>query len=93
MSSLRSLLPLLLVASFAAAQEARNEFKQNCMSCHTIGGGRLTGPDLKGLAERRDRAWVVRFILDPSGVLDSGDSYAARLLEESRGVRMPNIAG
>jgi hypothetical protein len=43
----------LLVAAFvvvsASAQEAADFFQQNCASCHTITGGRLTGPDLKAL--------------------------------------------
>jgi len=89
----RPLTVLLLAAGFAAAQEAALDFRQNCASCHTVGGGRLTGPDLKGVLDRRDRDWLVRFIVDPAAMLDSGDAYAAKLLEEARGVRMPNIAG
>ena len=63
------------------------------MSCHTIGGGRLTGPDLKGVTERADEAWLVDFILDPKGVIDSGDPYAAELLREARGVYMTQVPG
>ena len=43
------------------AQDAAGFFKQNCTSCHTIGGGRLTGPDLKDVTTRRDRQWFVQF--------------------------------
>lgn len=75
------------------AQEAADYFRQNCMSCHTIGGGRLTGPDLKNVSGRKDRAWLVKFILDPKGVIDSGDPYAQELLQQSRGVVMPLVAG
>jgi len=77
----------------ARAQDAAADFQQNCTSCHTIGGGRLTGPDLKNVEERRDRAWLVRFITDPAAMLDSGDPYAQKLLEEARSQRMPNLAG
>ncbi|NUQ66530.1 MAG: c-type cytochrome [Pirellulales bacterium] len=93
-----SLRLLLLVGSLsysgaASAQDAAQYFRQNCASCHTIGGGRLTGPDLKNVADRRDRQWLTRFILDPSAVLQSGDPYAAKLQEEARGVVMPKPPG
>ncbi len=68
-------------------------FKQNCTSCHTIGGGRLTGPDLKDVGSRRDRAWLVQFLQSPKAMIDSGDPYAGKLQQEARGVVMPNIAG
>ncbi len=49
----------LLLAGGAAAQEEPSEetasyFQQNCTSCHTIGGGRLTGPDLTAAYGRLD---------------------------------------
>ena len=84
---------LVLAGVPASAQEAADFFRANCASCHTIGGGRLTGPDLKDVAERKDRAWLVRFIGDPKGMIDSGDPYAARLLQDSRGVVMPRVPG
>ncbi|MEW6073771.1 MAG: c-type cytochrome [Planctomycetota bacterium] len=76
-----------------AAQEADQFFRQNCFSCHTIGGGRLVGPDLRDVGQRQDRDWLVRFILDPQGMIDRGDPYAQKLLQEARGVRMPTVPG
>ena len=83
----------LWVPQVARSQEAATTFRQNCMSCHTIGGGRLVGPDLKGVEERRDREWLVGFVLDPKGVLASGDRYALKLREEAGGVVMPTTVG
>jgi mono/diheme cytochrome c family protein len=80
---------LALSPGLAAAQETADYFRQNCMSCHTIGGGRLTGPDLKNVGQRRDRDWLVRFILNPKSVIDGGDAAAVQLLQEYRGVVMP----
>lgn len=77
----------------AAGQVPAQYFRQNCASCHTIGGGRLTGPDLKGVTARRDRAWLTRFIVNPKAVIDSGDPYARQLLDEARGVVMPALPG
>lgn len=92
-SVLLALAVLVLAASGAWAIDPSTDFKQNCSSCHTVGGGALTGPDLKDVDKRKDRAWLIKFIVDPARVLDSGDSYANNLLLESRNVRMPNIAG
>ncbi len=77
----------------AAAQETDEYFKTNCANCHTIGGGRLAGPDLKDVSQRRDRAWLVRFVTNPKATVDSGDSYAANLVQEFRGQVMPTIQG
>ena len=76
-----------------AQQDTSGFFKQNCTSCHTIGGGRLTGPDLKDVAQRRDRAWLVQFLQGPKAMIDSGDPYAVKLQQDARGVVMPNVAG
>ena len=75
------------------AQDRVDDFRLNCTSCHTIGGGRLVGPDLHNVAERKDRAWLARFIVDPQGVIDSGDAYVMQLLDEARGVKMTAIPG
>jgi len=71
-------------------QEIEDYFKRTCANCHTIGGGKLTGPDLKNVTARgKDRDWLKRFMLNPKGMIDSGDSDARQLLEEYRGVLMP----
>jgi mono/diheme cytochrome c family protein len=82
-----------VLASPAWAEDPVSDFKQKCSSCHTIGGGKLTGPDLKDVSKRKDREWLTRFIVDPGAVIDSGDSYAAELLRNFNNVRMPNISG
>lgn len=78
-------------AAPAYAQDAALYFRNNCAACHTIGGGRLTGPDLKDVTARRDRVWLARFIQAPQRVIDSGDAYALRLQQEARGVVMPAL--
>lgn len=83
----------LLGVMAAAQQEPAAFFKQNCTSCHTIGGGRLVGPDLKDVTRRKDRGWLVQFMQNPKGMMDSGDAYALKLQQEARGVVMPAIQG
>jgi mono/diheme cytochrome c family protein len=83
-----SLLPLL--AHAAPPMQAQSLFDQKCKACHTIGGGRTVGPDLKGLTERRDRAWAVAFISTPDQVIKQGDPIATQLVKEY-GMPMPNV--
>ncbi len=87
------LLAALFSVPATAQQDAGTFFKQNCTSCHTIGGGRLIGPDLKDVTTRKDRAWLIQFLQNPKAMIDSGDPYATKLQQEARGVVMPNIAG
>ncbi len=94
--SARTGLSLVFLFAFslsAAAQDAADFFRQNCMNCHTIGGGRITGPDLKNVTQRKDRPWLTKFLQDPKAMIESGDPYAAKLQGEARGVVMPTVAG
>ncbi|RKY21709.1 MAG: hypothetical protein DRQ55_03375 [Planctomycetota bacterium] len=77
----------------APGQDVYDYFDLNCKSCHTIGGGRLTGPDLKDVGERQDRDWLVEFIQHPKAVIDGGDAYAQAMLRDARGVYMPDPPG
>jgi cytochrome c2 len=76
-----------------SVQQAADFFQQNCKACHTIGGGRLVGPDLKGATQRKDRAWLENFVQNPKAVIDSGDPYALQLRQDARGIVMPTIPG
>ena len=84
---------VLVTVETSVAQESADFFRTNCMSCHTIGGGRLTGPDLKNVTQRKDRAWLGKFLMDPKAVIDAGDPYAQELVNGARGVVMPTLPG
>ncbi len=99
-AALAALGALLLSSSVVLAEDAPAYFKKYCVACHTIGGGRLIGPDLKGVGDRAERDWLVNFISDPDAILNSSDAYAKQILAEAKGVRMvpspginPDLAG
>lgn len=54
---------------------------KGCLGCHTVGGGRLTGPDLKGITERRAYDWFVPWVMNPDSMLKV-DPIAKQLLAE-----------
>ncbi|MFI5360442.1 MAG: cytochrome c3 family protein [Elusimicrobiota bacterium] len=70
-------------------QKSAALFLQSCSKCHTIGGGRRVGPDLRGVADRHDKEWILAFVQNPDAYLDS-DPAAKKLLAENNGVRMEN---
>lgn len=49
-----------------AAQDGAALFVENCAPCHNIGEAGGVGPDLRDIAKRRDRAWLLAFVLDPA---------------------------
>jgi mono/diheme cytochrome c family protein len=61
---------------------------KGCTACHKIGGGKLVGPDLKGVTARRDEIWIKRMILRPDVMLKE-DDLARKLLAEHM-TPMPN---
>jgi nitrate reductase gamma subunit len=73
-----------------AEVEAKKIFTSRCMACHTFGKGVKVGPDLKGVNERRQRAWLLKFVRGSSQVIASGDPIATELFTQFKGQRMPD---
>ena len=73
------LLQLLLLAGDAAAGKAL--FNANCAACHKL-DAKMTGPALRGVAERRDRAWLGKWIKNSKDLIASGDADAVKVFEE-----------
>jgi len=74
--------------SFSQAPDGAQLFKA-CAVCHHIGKGRLVGPDLYQVTQRRDREWLIKFIRNSQEVVQSGDAYAVKLFEEYNKIPMP----
>lgn len=71
-------------------EQGEKLFNANCKACHSIGGGKLVGPDLKGLTERREQDWIIKFIQSPMGMINSEDPVAVQLFEEYNQIAMPD---
>ena len=66
-------------------------FLKACAKCHTIGRGDHIGPDLKDVTARRDRNWLVSYLMNPSVMLAKKDPIAVELNAKYDVVRMPDL--
>ena len=65
-------------------------FETNCESCHDIDKKKV-GPALKGVSDRRDIEWIIKFVKAPQKTIESGDEQAVALYEEFKSSGyMPN---
>ncbi len=72
-------------------QEATADlFKTKCGICHTIGKGKLIGPDLAGVQDRHPHDWLLKFIRSSQTMIASGDPTAVALYEQHNKVVMPD---
>lgn len=74
-----------------ADSEGQTIFNEKCQSCHTLGGGDTVGPDLAGVTGRRDREWLISFIISPEEMIQDGDPTANQLLEDYNNLIMPDL--
>ena len=72
----------------AMAEEGDLIFKQKCTACH-MPDRKLIGPAMEGIYKRRNPAWVMNMILNPTEMLQK-DETAKALLKEYNNVMMLN---
>lgn len=73
-----------------SAQAGETVFKSKCSACHTLGGGPLAGPDLKGVTSLRSKDWLTRWISAPEQLIAQGDPTALELVKQYP-LQMPNL--
>ncbi len=83
----------LIGSQSASAQESGKEiFQQRCAACHSIGAGKLVGPDLVGVNDRRSEDWLIKFTRSSQALVKSGDKAAIAVFEEFNKMPMPDQA-
>jgi mono/diheme cytochrome c family protein len=75
---------------FKNMHEGKALFKNICGACHTVGKGKLIGPDLKGATSRHSQDWLLKWVRSSQSVIKSGDAVAVQLYEENNKVLMPD---
>ena len=57
-------------------------FKQNCTACHMMTEAKLVGPGLKGVTDKYEREWLIKWIRNSQELIASGDERAIKIFEE-----------
>jgi len=73
------------VADAAAAGDAaagKALSNSQCAACHKL-DGKSTGPALRGVADKRDREWLYKWIKNSSALIKAGDPLAVKVFEEN----------
>lgn len=80
-----------MITPCAQAQDVgEQKFTTVCTACHTIGNGRLVGPDLSGVTDRRSEEWMLKFIKSSQTMVKSGDADAVAIFTEFNNIMMPD---
>lgn len=69
------------------AGEGAKLFETHCVSCHAI-NDKLVGPALKNVHERRNEAWLIKWVKNSQAMIKSGDPIAVQLNQEYNGAVM-----
>lgn len=74
----------------AGAEEGRLVFTTHgCNQCHSVGGGLLIGPDLRGVGGRHPADWLRNWLADPAAMIRAHPELA-EWPEQFGGIVMPN---
>lgn len=74
------------------SQDGEQLFKTNCASCHTVGKGKLVGPDLQDVQNRHEKAWILKWVKSSQTLVKAGDAQAVKLFNDNNKIPMPDHA-
>ena len=63
------------------AAAGKSLFNSNCAACHKLDKD-MTGPALRGVAERLEKDWLYDWIRNSSKMIKAGDPYAVEIFEK-----------
>ena len=69
------------------AVKGKEIFNTNCAACHKL-DAKATGPALRGVGAKYDKAWLYKWIHNSGDLIKSGDALAVKVFEENNKVPM-----
>lgn len=91
----RSIILLLLFGLFtlnSSGQDGASIFKKNCAVCHSIGKGKLVGPDLKGVDKKYEIKWLTKWVKSSQSLVKKNDPKAVQIFNDNNKMVMPDQA-
>ncbi len=80
-----------LFAQAPTVDAGKTLFAANCVACHTVGKGRLVGPDLKGVHAKYPETRLIKWIKSSQTLIKAGDPAAVALFKEYNNIPMPDF--
>ncbi|MBL7899197.1 MAG: c-type cytochrome [Crocinitomicaceae bacterium] len=80
---------LLFGVTSGSAQDGSQLFQTNCAACHKTTDGKLVGPGMAGITEKRSTEWLKTWIKDSQAMIASGDPDAKAISAEYNNMVMP----
>ena len=66
------------------SQDGASIFKKNCGVCHTIGHGKIVGPDLNGADKKHDIKWLLEWVKSSQTMINvKKDPTAVQLFNDN----------
>ncbi len=93
---IKKLLSLSLLCVFTSAMVQGQDdaveqlFTIKCGICHTIGMGKLVGPDLLNVHDKRSDEWLLEYVRSSQTMINKGDPDAVAIYKEYNGILMPD---
>ncbi|WP_281297438.1 c-type cytochrome [Flavobacterium limnophilum] len=69
------------------AVKGKEIFNTNCAACHKL-DAKATGPALRGVGAKYDKAWLYKWIHNSGDLIKSGDAQAVKVFEANNKVPM-----
>ncbi len=74
-----------------AAIKGKRIFMANCSACHLMSNEKLVGPGMKGVTEKYDKEWLIKFISNSQKMIAEGDEKAVKVYQEYNQTVMSNF--
>lgn len=85
-----SFVAVLLFSINSYSQDGASIYKKNCAACHTIGNGKIVGPDLKGVDKKYEMKWLLTWIKSSQEMIKKKDPVAVQLFNDNKQIVMPD---
>jgi mono/diheme cytochrome c family protein len=69
------------------AVKGKDLFNTNCAACHKL-DAKATGPALRGVGAKYDKAWIYKWVHNSGDLIKSGDAAAVKVFEANNKVPM-----
>jgi len=69
------------------AVKGKEIFNTNCAACHKL-DAKATGPALRGVGAKYEKAWIYKWVHNSSDLIKSGDAQAVKVFEANNKIPM-----